>query len=150
MKAKGFYFKECEKGKEDGVDKRPSEQAEKQFEENIKDVDQDDLKYAANKGWSKIKHFGENPPEAIKQFWEDLKLMVGMIIDYVKGNYDSVPWNTIAAVTGAVIYFVSPIDVIPDFIPVAGYVDDALVIKLALDFIGQDLSKYKEWKEAKA
>ena len=122
------------------------ERVKERFAEGIENVDQDDVAYAAKKGEKKIRQFADHPPEAIKKFWEDLKCMVEMISDYVKGDYKNVPWNTIAAIAGAVIYFVLPIDIIPDFIPVAGYLDDALVIKLALDFIDQDLKKYQEWK----
>ena len=123
------------------------EQAKRSFEENVKDVDQDDVEYASKKGQSILNKFANNPPKALLKLWEDIKLMIGLITDYVKKDYKQCPWSTIAAVTGAVIYFISPIDVIPDFIPVVGFIDDALVISLALNFIGGDLEKYKEWKE---
>lgn len=74
--------------------------------------------------------------------------MIGLITDYAKGNYRDVPWNVLAAVTGAVIYFVSPIDAIPDVIPVVGYIDDALVVKLALEISRPDLEAYAKWKNA--
>jgi len=120
--------------------------AKKQFEENIKEVDEHDIEYASKKGNSKINNFGDNPPNSLVKIWKDIKLMINLITDYAKGNYKEVPWNVIASVTGAVVYFISPIDVIPDFIPVAGYLDDAVIIKLALDFARDDLLAYEKWK----
>jgi uncharacterized membrane protein YkvA (DUF1232 family) len=46
----------------------------------------------------------------------------------------------------AVIYFVSPIDFIPDFIPVAGFIDDALVVSLALNQVKADLDAFMAWE----
>ena len=129
------------------ITKEQQKKAKKQFAEDIKDVDNNDVEYASKKGESKLHQFGDTPPSALKKIWNDIKLMVGLITDYAKGDYTEVPWDTIAAITGAVIYFISPIDIIPDFLPVVGYMDDALVIKLALDFAEDDLNKYKTWKK---
>ena len=46
-----------------------------------------------------------------------------------------------------VIYFVAPVDLIPDGIPVVGYADDAAVLAIALDFIKSDIDDYMEWRE---
>jgi len=129
------------------LSKEQVEQARRQFEEDIKTVDDTDVEYASKKGQAKLDALGDNPPGKMAKIWEDLKLMIALVIDYSKGEYTEVPWNTVAAVTGAVIYFISPIDVIPDVIPVIGYIDDAYVISLALDFVGDDLKKYATWKK---
>ena len=43
----------------------------------------------------------------------------------------------------ALIYVLSPIDIIPDAIPVAGIIDDAFVIKLIYDVIQDEFEKWK-------
>ena len=129
-----------------GISKEQEEKARKQYYEDIKDVDDTDVEYASKKGNKKLDQLDSNPPGALSKLWNDIKLMVNLITDYVKGDYTDVPWRVIAAITGAIVYFASPIDVIPDFIPVVGYLDDALVIKLAIDLASEDLNEYKRWK----
>jgi len=128
------------------ISKEQEQKAKDQFFENIKDVDDSDVEYASKKGNKKLTQFGDNPPSTLTKLWNEIKLMVGLITDYAKGNYKEVPWKVMAAITGAVIYFVSPIDVIPDFIAAVGYLDDAIVIKLALELARDDLNKYSHWK----
>lgn len=123
-------------------------QTHKQFEDSIDNVDDDDILYASRKGATQLKKFGSKPPEPMLELWEDIRLMVQLVTDYSNGDYLAVERKSIAATTGAIIYFVSPIDVIPDFIPEIGFLDDALVIKLALDFSGEDFLKYKTWKQS--
>ena len=60
--------------------------------------------------------------------------------------YKETPWRTVAALTGALIYVLAPIDMIFDFIPIVGYIDDAFVIGLALELAKPDLEKYRAWK----
>ena len=122
--------------------------ARKRFEEDIKNVDNDDVEYAAKKGQKKINDMDKNPPSPLLKMWNDIKLMLELLKAYIKGEYRETPWDTIAAIAGAIIYFVSPIDVIPDFIPVVGYLDDAAIIGLALNFASSDLKKFEEWKMA--
>ena len=55
--------------------------------------------------------------------------------------------GTIVAVLGALIYFVSPIDLIPDNIPGAGYIDDGVVITVCLKMVDSDLQEYRIWRE---
>ena len=54
--------------------------------------------------------------------------------------------HELAAIGFAVAYLVSPIDVIPDFIPILGFVDDAAVFSLTLAAFQSEIDTYKEWK----
>lgn len=76
----------------------------------------------------------------------DIPLLCSMIYDYVKGEYREIPIGTIIGCTAALLYFVSPIDLIPDFIPVVGQVDDVVVLVHALKAVHQDLQNYGAWK----
>jgi uncharacterized membrane protein YkvA (DUF1232 family) len=80
-------------------------------------------------------------------FISDIKLLFALIQDYFKGQYREVPFWSIAAIVAALLYVLSPFDLIPDFIPIIGYLDDAAVVAFCLKMVEQDLLKYKEWKK---
>ena len=77
---------------------------------------------------------------------DDIMALTRLVRAYVKGEYREVPWESIAFAIGALIYFLSPVDLIPDVIPVAGYVDDAAVIALVVASLSTDLSKFRDWE----
>ena len=77
---------------------------------------------------------------------ETFQLMWSLLQDYRAGNYTAILWKFIAAIGFAMIYLVSPLDVIPDFL-VLGFVDDAAVFGLVVSAFQSELEKYKEWKE---
>ncbi len=83
----------------------------------------------------------------LKQYADSFKLLISMIKDYAKGNYKKVPWNIIASIGGALLYVLAPVDLIPDFIPGIGYIDDAAVLSICLRLVEADVEKYKKWKE---
>jgi uncharacterized membrane protein YkvA (DUF1232 family) len=76
----------------------------------------------------------------------DFKILFSLVQDYANGKYRTIPFWSIAAVVATLIYVLSPVDLIPDFIPVFGLTDDALVVALCLRMIEEDLHRYKDWK----
>lgn len=73
---------------------------------------------------------------------------LGMLINsWIRGDYKEIPIGSIFAALAAVIYFVSPVDFIPDVIPVIGHLDDAAVVGLVLHMIKTDLDEYMEWRQ---
>ena len=49
----------------------------------------------------------------------------------------------IAIIIGIILYTLSPIDFIPDFIPIAGWIDDLLVIVAGCSYLGYDILRLK-------
>ncbi|MGB8704757.1 MAG: YkvA family protein [Gillisia sp.] len=82
----------------------------------------------------------------LKKYTELAKVMFGMLKDYRKGIYTNVPWFTIAAIAFGFLYILNPFDIIPDFIPGLGYIDDMAVFTFGLRFIESDLHNYLDWK----
>jgi uncharacterized membrane protein YkvA (DUF1232 family) len=87
---------------------------------------------------------------ALQNVLDDLFLMISLVRDWMSGSYRKIPKRAIVAILGAIIYFVMPVDAIPDFLPGIGYIDDALVIALVIKSIHMDLMEYKQWKNSEA
>lgn len=85
----------------------------------------------------------------LRKFLGRIRSLFGLLRSYVKGDYRKVPWSTVAAGAGVLLYVLSPLDAIPDFIPGAGLIDDAAVLGLALKLIGKDLDDYGAWRDAR-
>lgn len=82
----------------------------------------------------------------LKKYWQDVCDIFSLLEDRMAGRYKEMPWRVIAALVGALLYVLAPLDMIPDFIPGLGYLDDAAVFAMAISFAGQDLEKYRAWK----
>lgn len=83
----------------------------------------------------------------LKRFSTDIRLMFSMLQDYWQGNYREVPWRSIAAIAGALIYVLNPLDLIPDILLGVGFLDDAGVVAACLAFVESDLLRYAAWKD---
>lgn len=88
-----------------------------------------------------------NNGKGLERYAKDLLLLVSLVKDYYQGNYRDVPYKSISAAVVGLLYVINPIDIIPDFIPLIGQVDDALVLGFCLKLMEKDLLKYKTWKD---
>lgn len=88
--------------------------------------------------------------KGLKRYAKDLLLLVSLVKDYYQGHYRDIPYKTISAAVVGLLYVINPIDIIPDFIPLIGQLDDALVLGFCLKLIEKDLHKYKIWKDSQS
>ncbi|MGM0934411.1 MAG: YkvA family protein [Bacteroidota bacterium] len=84
--------------------------------------------------------------ENLNEYYRDFVDLFSLLQDWYKGRYKDVPWLVISSVGGALLYVLSPIDLIPDFLPFVGYLDDAAVFAALLKYVRLDLQKYRDWK----
>ena len=83
----------------------------------------------------------------LKKWFVDVPSVCDMLIDTINGVYKNIPYSSLVTITVALIYILSPVDFIVDTFPVLGVADDAMVFKIVLDTIKNDLVSYKTWKE---
>ncbi len=69
-----------------------------------------------------------------------------MVHSFIRKQYTKVPVASILSIIAAISYFVMPVDLIPDFIPVVGFLDDIGVIAFVLKEVNSELNDYMEWR----
>jgi uncharacterized membrane protein YkvA (DUF1232 family) len=79
-----------------------------------------------------------------------LTLLGRLIKAFVKGEYREIPTETLLKILASFIYFISPIDLLPDFLPVLGLTDDLALLGWVVNSITVDLDKFEEWEKTSA
>jgi uncharacterized membrane protein YkvA (DUF1232 family) len=72
---------------------------------------------------------------------------LSLMSEMLKSRWDDhrdLPWRTVAAFTVAIMYFIGPFDVVPDKLPVIGFLDDAAILAFCFRLIQHDLKHYAE------
>lgn len=106
--------------------------AERKFNKYQKsDISDSDLKKATKKAG--------NLGDQMKNF----TLLLSMIKDSFSGKFN-IPNIDKGIIIGAIIYVVSPIDAVPDFIPFIGWLDDIAIVGIAMNKLSSLVSKYKK------
>lgn len=116
------------------------EEIKKQFQRDVTKADLENAYQKSEEVLSKVeKGF-------LHKEFAKIKLLVMMLKDYWNEVYTEVPWHTIASVVIILLYILNPIDLIPDFIPIAGQADDLAVLYFGWRMISKEVKTYAKWK----
>ena len=86
----------------------------------------------------------ENDKAEISSLTEKVKLFILMIRSYVKGEYREVPFKSILLIFAGLVYFINPFDLVGDFIPGIGYIDDITLILLIMKSVEDDVLYFRD------
>ena len=82
------------------------------------------------------------------RFVERIKVLVRLVKAYKNGSYREVQIQNVLLIVAALIYFVTPIDLIPDFIPITGLLDDFTVIVWVYNKVQEEIDRFLSWEKA--
>ena len=86
----------------------------------------------------------------LARVWDDLMTFIRLLRSWAGGTYRQAPWKSVALIIGAILYFVSPLDAIPDFIPILGFADDAFIIAFVMRHVRRDVAAFRDWESTYA
>lgn len=78
--------------------------------------------------------------------WTDLRTMMRLALRWVDRSYQQISWTPLLLIVGALLYFVTPIDLIPDALGALGFVDDITVITTVVQRIRGELEQFRRWE----
>lgn len=90
--------------------------------------------------------------------WKDVKFQTAkekftilgrLVRAYALGQYRAIPWKTVLKITAAIIYFISPIDLLPDLLPITGLTDDFGVLLWVYNSVSGEIEKFLTWEKSR-
>lgn len=82
---------------------------------------------------------------SLKDF-ASIQLLLDYLIAVVHGRFAPVS-KPLVIILGGVIYFLMPLDLVSDFVPVAGLLDDASVLGWVLTAVAGELERFSKWQD---
>lgn len=128
-----------------------SERDKRRFEAQAKKIKEKDVIKVITKFGKKLKELEEwmkkakYIPDFLVTFVRNLKLLYEMLCD----SRFKISSTTKRWIVFALAYFISPIDLVPDFIPIIGYFDDAAVLLWVMDICSEEIDRYKSFLKGK-
>lgn len=107
----------------------------------VRNIDQKDLMKTYEQTVDKANKLMKTGQEQLRLASQQVTLMIDMF-RYNWNRKRELPWRSVTAITAAVMYFLGPFDILPDFIPGLGVLDDFAIIGLCFKLVQSDLREY--------
>ena len=82
-----------------------------------------------------------------RQLFEVAQTLVRLVRRFVSGDYRQISTSTIVSGLAVLLYVLSPIDLIPDFIPVVGFLDDLSLVSWFVGKFHGEITRFRAWEE---
>ena len=93
---------------------------------------------------------GSSQGSRLGKLKDDLKLLQALCLAYWRGEYRAISPKALISVVAGLMYFLSPIDAIPDFLPMFGMLDDIAVLAWVMKSLDAELEAFRQWRARQA
>lgn len=77
---------------------------------------------------------------------DDVRLLQALCVAWWRGEYRAVSPRALVTIVAGLLYFVSPLDAIPDWLLGVGLIDDIAVLAWVLKTVDDELSAFRAWR----
>jgi Uncharacterized conserved protein len=84
--------------------------------------------------------------DALAAVWSDLRAALRLLVAWTRRSYREVSTASLVLLVAALLYFITPIDVIPDTLGALGFVDDLAVVRTAVETVRGELDQFRDWE----
>lgn len=85
---------------------------------------------------------------ALQDVWDSLTTLFRLLGAYRRGEYRDLPWQSLSMIIAAILYFLMPVDLIPDAILGIGLLDDSVIIAWTVRLLKTDIDRFLAWEQA--
>lgn len=78
---------------------------------------------------------------------EEVKALLRLVLAYARGDYRGISREKLLAAVAAILYFLSPLDLVPDFLGPLGLTDDAVILAFFLRTLREEIGHFLAWEE---
>lgn len=82
-----------------------------------------------------------------RQLFDVALTLVRLVRSYISGDYRDISTSTIVSGLAVLLYVLSPIDLVPDFIPVVGFLDDLSLVSWFVVKFQTEITKFRDWEQ---
>lgn len=76
----------------------------------------------------------------------DVPLMIRLVRAWLCGSYRNMSYKNMLIIVAGLLYFLSPIDLVPDFLGVFGFLDDVAILGFVLSRMQAEIAQFRQWE----
>lgn len=76
----------------------------------------------------------------------DVPLMIRLVRAWLCGSYRNMSYKNMLIIVAGLLYFLSPIDLVPDFLGVFGFLDDVAILGFVLSRMQTEIAHFRQWE----